>query len=38
VGLARQKDVELLNVGTPEAIKHVNNLNINLILHLTCWR
>lgn len=30
------KGVELLVMSTPEAIKHVNDPNTNLILHLTC--
>lgn len=34
--IARQKDVELLIMSTPEAIKHINDRDTNLILHLTC--
>jgi hypothetical protein len=34
--IALQKGVELLAVSTPEAIKHVNDPDTNLILHLTC--
>jgi hypothetical protein len=34
--IAHQKDVELLIMSTPEAIKHINDPNTNLILHLTC--
>ncbi len=34
--IARRKDVKLLIMSTPEAIKHVNDPNTNLILHLTC--
>jgi len=33
---ARQKGVELRIMSTPEAIKHVNDPDTNLILHLTC--
>ena len=33
---ARLKDVKLLIMSTPEAIKHVNDPDTNLILHLTC--
>ncbi len=33
---ARKKGVELLIMSTPEAIKHVNDQDTNLILHLTC--
>jgi hypothetical protein len=34
--VARRKDVELLTMGTPAAIKHINDPDTNLILHLTC--
>jgi hypothetical protein len=34
--IALKKGVELLAVNTPEAIKHVNDPDTNLILHLTC--
>jgi hypothetical protein len=34
--IALKKGVELLAVSTPEAIKHVNDPDTNLILHLTC--
>ena len=33
---ARRKSVELLVMTTPEAIKHVNDPDTCLILHLTC--
>ncbi len=33
---ADKKGVELLILTTPEAIKHINRPNTNLILHLTC--
>jgi len=34
--LAVRKGVELLTMSTPEAIKHINDQDTNLILHLTC--
>jgi hypothetical protein len=34
--LAAQKEVELRIMSTPEAIKHINDSDTNLILHLTC--
>jgi hypothetical protein len=34
--IAHRKSVELLAMSTPEAIKHINDPNTNLILHLTC--
>ena len=34
--IARRKNVELLPMSTPEAIKHINDPDTNLILHLTC--
>ena len=34
--IARRKDVELLVMSTPAAIKHINDEDTNLILHLTC--
>ncbi len=34
--IARQKDVELLIMSTPEALKHINDRDTNLIFHLTC--
>ncbi len=33
---ALMKGVELLVMSTPEAIKHINDPDTNLILHLTC--
>lgn len=33
---ARKKGVELHLMATPEAIKHINDPDTNLILHLTC--
>jgi len=30
--------VEVIALSTPEAIKHINDPDTNLILHLTCWR
>jgi hypothetical protein len=33
---AIRKGVELILMSTPEAIKHINEDNTNLILHLTC--
>ena len=34
--IAIHKHVELVIMSTPEAIKHINDPNTNLILHLTC--
>ena len=34
--IALRKDVELVILRTPEAIKHINDPHTNLILHLTC--
>lgn len=34
--IALQKGVELLAMSTPEAIRHINDQDTNLILHLTC--
>jgi hypothetical protein len=34
--IAHRKGVELLVMSTPEAIKHINDPDTNLILHLTC--
>lgn len=34
--IASRKGVELLTCSTPEAVKHINDPNTNLILHLTC--
>jgi hypothetical protein len=34
--IARRKGVELIAISTPEAIKHINDPDTNLILHLTC--
>jgi hypothetical protein len=34
--IAQQKGVELVTMSTPEAIKHINDRDTNLILHLTC--
>jgi len=34
--IAIQKGVELRMMSTPEAIKHVNDPDTNLVLHLTC--
>ncbi len=34
--IARRKNVELKVMSTPEAIRHVNDPDTNLILHLTC--
>jgi hypothetical protein len=34
--IALKKGVELLAMSTPEAIKHINDPDTNLILHLTC--
>jgi hypothetical protein len=33
---AGKKGVELLVISTPEAVKHINDKDTNLILHLTC--
>jgi hypothetical protein len=34
--LAFHKGVKLLVMSTPEAVKHINDPDINMILHLTC--
>jgi hypothetical protein len=34
--IALRKGVELLAMSTPEAMKHVNEPDTNLILHLPC--
>ena len=34
--IAIRKNVELVIMSTPEAIKHINDSHTNLILHLTC--
>jgi hypothetical protein len=34
--IARRKGVKLNTMSTPEAIKHINDPDTNLILHLTC--
>jgi hypothetical protein len=34
--IAVSKGVELVIMTTPEAIKHINDADTNLILHLTC--
>ncbi|MBI5008611.1 MAG: hypothetical protein HZB98_02950 [Bacteroidia bacterium] len=34
--LALQKGVELVVMSTPEAVKHLDDPDTNLILHLTC--
>lgn len=34
--IAVQKNVELVVMSTPEAVKHINDPHTNLILHLTC--
>ena len=34
--MAVRKRVELITMSTPEAVKHVNDKDTNLILHLTC--
>ena len=34
--IAVRKRVELVTMSTPEAIKHINDHDTNLILHLTC--
>lgn len=34
--VALQKGVKLLTMSTPEAVRHVNDPDTNLILHLTC--
>ncbi len=33
---AAKKGVELILMSTPEAIKHINDPDTNLVLHLTC--
>ena len=33
---ARKKDVEILAMSTPEAVKHISDPDTNFILHLTC--
>jgi hypothetical protein len=34
--IARQKSVTLHLMSTPEAVRHINDPDTNLILHLTC--
>jgi hypothetical protein len=34
--IAGKKGVELITMSTPEAVKHINDKDTNLILHLTC--
>jgi hypothetical protein len=34
--IASRKGVKLLVISTPEAVKHINDPDTNLILHLTC--
>ena len=34
--LAKDKGIRLVTMSTPEAIKHINDNDTNLILHLTC--
>jgi len=34
--LASDNNVELITLSTPEAIKHINDPDTNLIIHLTC--
>jgi len=34
--IALRKGVEVIALSTPEAIKHINDPDTNLILHLTC--
>jgi len=34
--IANEKHVELRIMSTPEAIKHINDLKTNFVLHLTC--
>jgi len=34
--MAKRKNVELLVLDTPEALKHINDPHTNLIVHLTC--
>ncbi len=33
---ARKRGVKILEMSTPEAVKHINDPDTNLILHLTC--
>jgi len=34
--IAGHKNVELITMSTPEAVRHINDPDTNLILHLTC--
>jgi hypothetical protein len=34
--IALKKDVELVIMNTPDAVKHINKSHTNFILHLTC--
>jgi hypothetical protein len=34
--IAMRKGVKLITMSTPEAVKHINDPDTNLILHLTC--
>ena len=34
--IALRKGVELITMSTPEAVKHINDTDTNLVLHLTC--
>jgi hypothetical protein len=34
--MADRKGVELITMSTPEALKHINDKETNLIVHLTC--
>jgi hypothetical protein len=34
--IAHRKGVKLVTMSTPEAIRHINDPDTNLILHLTC--
>ena len=36
IEIARRKGVKLVSMSTPEAVKHINDPDTNLILHLTC--
>lgn len=33
---AEERGIKLLTMSTPEAVKHINGIRTNLILHLTC--
>jgi len=34
--MAKRKGVEIIALPTPEAVKHVNDRETNVVLHLTC--